>query len=109
MSKREATRLEFQNNRKHLTMVGQPATGAEGLDFSAADTIIFGSSTPNAIHVTQGAERGTKIDGHSVSIVRVRFPGTVDDRIWDIVDGKVTLADAVSGHGLRDLLMRTNV
>lgn len=107
--KREGIRLAFQNDRKYTVLVGQPGAGGEGRDFSAADAIIFFSSTPNAIHHEQAKERGTKIAGHSVGIVRIRTPGTVDDRNWQIVDGKITVADDLSGRGLRDLLMRTNV
>ena len=107
--RREGIRLAFQNDPKYNPLVGQPGAGGEGLDFSAADTILFFSSTPNAIHYAQAKERGTQIAGHSVSVIRMRTIGTVDDRNWDIVDGKVTLADTVSGTGLRDLLRKTDV
>jgi hypothetical protein len=107
--KREGVRLAFQTDPRYTVLVGQPAAGGEGRDFSAADAIIFFSSTPNAIHYEQAKERGTLVAGHSVGIVRIRTPGTVDDRNWQIVDGKVTMADTVSGRGLRDLLMQTNV
>ena len=107
--KREEIRLAFQNDPKYNPLVGQPGAGGEGRDFSAADTIMFFSSTPDATQYVQAKERGTQIAGHPVSVVRMRTIGTVDDRNWDIVDGKVTLADTVSGTGLRDLLMRTDV
>ena len=107
--KREGVRLAFQTDPRYTVLVGQPAAGGEGRDFSAADAIIFFSSTPNAIHYEQAKERGTLVAGHSVGIVRMRTPGTVDDRNWSIIDGKVSLADTVSGRGLRDLLMQTNV
>jgi hypothetical protein len=107
--KREGIRLAFQNDPRYNPLVGQPGAGGEGRDFSAADAIIFFSSTPNAIHYEQAKERGTQIAGHAVSLVRLRTPGTVDDRNWQIVDGKVTLADSVSGRGLRDLLRLTDV
>jgi hypothetical protein len=107
--KREGIRVAFNKKGKYNPLVGQPAAGGEGRDFSGADTVLFFSSTPNAIHVTQAEERATLIAGHSVSIVRMRTRGTVDDRNWDIVDGKITLADTISGTGLRDLLRETNV
>lgn len=107
--KREDIRLEFQNSDRPVALVGHPAVGGEGKDYSRAHAIIFFSSTPNAIHVNQGEERGTEKWGHPVTIVRIRTPGTVDDRNWQIVDGKTTVADDLSGRGLRDLLMRTNV
>lgn len=106
---REGVRLEFQNSDQPIVLVGQPGAGGEGRDFSRAHAIIFFSSTPNAIHVRQGEDRGTEIWGHPVTIVRIRTPGTVDDRNWQLVDGKTTVADDLSGRGLRDLLMRTNV
>ncbi len=109
VGKREGIRLEFQNSDRPVVLVGHPAVGGEGKDYSRAHAIFHFSSTPNAIHVNQGEERGTEKWGHSVAIVRIRTRGTVDDRNWDIVDGKTTVADDLSGRGLRDLLMRTNV
>lgn len=108
-NKREDIRLQFQNSDQPVVLVGHPAVGGEGKDYSRAHAIIFFSSTPNAIHVNQGEERGTEKFGHPVTIVRIRTPGTVDDRNWSLVDGKTTVADDLSGRGLRDLLMRTDV
>lgn len=108
-SQREGIRVAFQTDRRYTVLVGQPGAGGEGRDFSAADAIIFFSSTPNAIHYAQAIERGTLVGGTSTTIVRIRTRGTVDDRIWDIVDGKTTLADSISGAGLRDMLMQTDV
>jgi hypothetical protein len=106
---REDVRLQFQNSKQPVVLVGHPGAGGEGRDFSRAYAILFFSSTPNAIHVNQGEERGTEKWGHPVSVVRFRTPGTVDDRNWGLVDGKITVADDLSGRGLRDLLMRTDV
>ena len=106
---REPTRLAFQNDKRKLVCVGGLGVGGEGLDFSAADAVIYFSSTPDAIKLRQSEERATMIGGKSVAVVRIRTPGTVDDRNWEIVDGKATLADTVSGRGLRDLLMATDI
>lgn len=106
---REPTRLEFQNNPKKLVIVGTLGTGGEGLDFSAADAVIFLSVTPNTVQVKQGEERATMVGGKSVSVVRITVPGTVVDRLWNIIDGNVSLADTVSGRGLRDLLRETDI
>jgi hypothetical protein len=57
----------------------------------------------------QASERATVKGGKSVSIVRVRNYGTVDDRVWAIVDGNITLADTVTGTGLRKLLEATDI
>jgi hypothetical protein len=58
--------------------------------------------------IAQAEERATVKGGKSVSIVRIRHYGTVDDRLWDIVDGNRSLADTITGQGLRDLLMKTD-
>lgn len=107
--KREGIRVAFNTDPRYNPLVGHPGAGGEGLNFGAADTVVFFSSTPNAIHVTQGEERGTEIGGNPVSVVRFRAPGTTDDRNWDIVDGKLVTAEIVTGRDLRDLLMQTNV
>lgn len=109
IEKREPIRLEFQNNPRCNPIVGTPGTGGEGLDFSAADAVIFWSATPNTVQTAQAEERGTMVGGKSVSIVRVRTLGTVDDRLWQVIDDNMSLADSVSGHGLRDFLLQTRV
>ena len=108
-AQREPIRLEFQTSRTKHVLVGQPQAGGEGRDFSAADAVIYFSSLPNAIAISQSQERGTAIGGKSVAIVKLRTYGTVDDRNWQIVEGKFTMADTVSGRGLRDLLLATDV
>jgi hypothetical protein len=107
-TQREANRQKFLNDdAKCGVCIGTPDTGGEGLDFSAADAVIFASIPPNARMVAQAEERATVKGGKSVSVVRVRHYGTVDDRMWQIVDGNITLADTITGHGLRDLLHTT--
>jgi hypothetical protein len=106
---REANRAEFLSPDDRSTMIGTPDCGGEGLDFSAADAVIFFSGNPNARMMEQASERATVKGGKSVSIVRVRNYGTVDDRVWAIVDGNITLADTVTGTGLRKLLEATDI
>jgi hypothetical protein len=88
--------------------IGTPDTGGEGLDFSGADAVVFFSIPPNARMIAQAEERATVMGGKSISIVRIRHYGTVDDRMWQIVDGSTTLADTVTGTGLRAVLMNTD-
>ena len=109
MRQREPTRRAFHEINRYNPMVGQPGAGGEGLDFSAADAVLYFSAVPNAIMIRQSEERATVKGGRTVSLVRLRSYGTVDDRIWQIVDGKASLADSVSGTGLRDLLLQTEV
>jgi SNF2 family DNA or RNA helicase len=109
-SRRESIRLAFNNDPRYTVVVGHPGAGGEGRDFSEADCIIYFSSTPNAIHVAQGRERGTaKGKLKPITIVRFHTHGTVDDRNWKLADGKFVVADSVSGQGLRDVLMATDV
>ena len=107
--KREEQRLRFNTDSRIEVCVGQPAAGGEGRDFSGADAVIFFSAVPNTVTMMQAEERATVKGGKKVAIVRIRTPGTVDDRIWDIIDGNVAMADAISGTGLRDLLLRTDI
>ncbi len=105
---REANRMIFLNDVTKTVLYGTPDTGGEGLDFSAADAVIFASIPPNGRMIKQAEERATVKGGKSVSVVRVRHYGTVDDRLWDIVDTNAELADTITGHGLRDMLMNTD-
>ena len=108
-SVREANRMQFLSPGDKSTMIGTPDCGGEGLDFSAADAVIFFSGNPNARMMAQAEERATVKGGKSVSIVRVRNYGTVDDRIWAIVDGNIKLADTITGSGLRKMLNETDI
>lgn len=105
---REANRMRFLEDKKVGGIIGTPDTGGEGLDFSAADAVIFASIPPNARMIAQAEERATVKGGKPVSVVRVRHYGTVDDRLWEIVDTNTSLADSITGHGLRELLRRTD-
>jgi DNA-binding MurR/RpiR family transcriptional regulator len=106
---RERNRKLFLKDDKYGVIVGTPDTGGEGLDFSAADAVIFFSIPPNARMVAQAEERATVKGGKSVAIIRIRNYGTVDDRLWEIVDGSISLADTITGRGLRDLLRATDL
>lgn len=108
-SDREIARVAFAKNSRYFIMVGHPAAGGEGLDFSAADVIIYFSGVPNAVQINQSQERATVIGGKTIYIVRLRTYGTVDDRIWEIVDNREEMSEALAGHKLRDLLLRTDI
>jgi hypothetical protein len=108
-TEREANRARFLSPDDDSTMIGTPDCGGEGLDFSAADAVIFMSGNPNARMMAQAEERATVKGGKSVAIVRIRHYGTVDDRIWQIVDGNISLADTITGRGLRKLLEATDI
>jgi SNF2 family DNA or RNA helicase len=109
MDEREPLRVQFNTDPNIFALVGTLGTGGEGLDFSGADAVIFFSIPPNTVQVKQGEERATAVGGKTVTVVRITTPGTVVDRLWSIIDGNSTLADSVSGRGLRDLLRATDI
>ena len=90
-------------------MIGTPDCGGEGLDFSAAKAVIFASGIPNARMMEQAKERATVKGGQGLPVIRLRNYGTVDDRIWAIVDGNIALADTITGSGLRKMLNETDI
>ena len=94
---------QFNNDPGTVGFVGQPQAGGRGLELPA-DTIIWYSSTYDAIIRNQANERGTVMGGRSVSIVTLATPGTVHDDIIASAEGKVRTGDWVSGSGLRDKL-----
>lgn len=106
---REVAIDRFQNDRRITDFVGQPQAGGRGLDLSAADLVLWFSCTPDAIITAQGDERGTMMGGKAVNIITLATTGTVHDGIVLSNTNKVALADQVSGRGLRDLLLRTDV
>ena len=67
------------------------------------------SGNPNARMMEQAKERATVKGGESLPIIRIRNYGTVCDRIWSIVDGNISLADTITGTGLRKLLTETDI
>lgn len=105
---RTTNRIRFNTDPKVGVCIGTPDTGGEGLDFSGADAVIFFSIPPNARMIAQAQERATVKGGKSISVVRIRHYGTVDDRLWSIVDGNAAIAEQVTGKQLRDLLLQTD-
>ena len=108
-AQREANRARYLSPNDNSTMIGTADCGGEGLDFGSADAVVFHSTNPNARMITQAKERATVKGGKPVAIVKVRHYGTVDDRMWDIVNGNIAIADAVSGTGLRRMLEATAI
>jgi hypothetical protein len=107
---REANRARYlKNPDKGITMLGTADCGGEGLDFSTARLMVAGSGNPNARMMEQAKWRASVIGGKAIDYVMMRHYGTVCDRIYAIVQGRVTLADTLTGHGLREVLLATDV
>lgn len=106
---REDAKLGLQSG-KYDTLVGQPAAGGRGLDFSAARDILWYSHTPNLVHRQQADERCTTVGGGSVGVVDFASADTADEYILDeILAPKVSLADRIAGTGMAELLARTEI
>lgn len=86
-------------------LVGHPVSGGSGLDLSAADKIVWYSHTFDAIVRTQADERATAIGGKNIPVVDF-IAGPTDSYVRGNVRTKVSIADAVSREGLKEVLRR---
>lgn len=100
---REAFSPEAENSVKAL--VGYPTVG---LDLSAANKIIWYSHVFDAIKRTQADERATAIGGKNISVVDFIAPG-IDGYIVSNVKNKVSIADAISREGMKEVLRKVGI
>ncbi len=98
----------FQEDPAVKALVGQPGAGGRGLDMSAAGEIYNYSHTFDAIFREQSKERATAIGGENIGLVDFMSPG-VDGYVRDNVDNKVSVADAVAGRGLKEVLEQCRI
>ena len=94
----------FQNSKAKTVFIGQPAAGGVGLNLSKADVVVWYSHIENGIIKSQADERATRIGKRSIDIIHFRTPGSLDDLILDAWRRNISLADYISGHGLKNLL-----
>lgn len=99
-------RVAFQEDQSYKAIVGQAQAGGRGLDFSAADHMIWYSHTFNAITREQAKERATKMAGSNIEMVDLIASTGPDRYIRDTVEGKINVADDVAGRGLQTILQR---
>lgn len=101
-------RVAFQEDSSIKVIVGHPQAGGRGVEFSAADTIIWYSHTFDAIIRDQAKERATKMGGANVEMIDfVAIPVhrfNVDRYILANTTNKVNVADDVAGNGLKAVL-----
>ncbi len=90
----------FQNDDTVKVIVGQPKSGGQGLDLSAAGLIIGYSHTFDAIIRSQANERATEIGGENVQMVLL-VANKTDEYILENILDKVSLADSLAGKGMR--------
>ena len=84
-------------------LIGQYQAGSRGLDMSAATEIFNYSHTFDAIKHEQSKERATVVGGENIGLVQFVAPG-VDEYIRDNVRRKISMADAVAGQGMKEIL-----
>lgn len=86
-------------------VISHPMSGGQGLDLSAASSIIWYSPTFDAILRAQADERATAIGGKNVHVIDIVGPG-IDEYILESVANKVSIAKQLAGSGLREVLER---
>jgi len=89
--------------------LGQPACAGEGLDLSAADTIVWYSHVFDVVSRDQATERATMMGGNNVSVIDLTVADSVDEYILSNLEDKRSVADTVTGHELRDILERCKI
>jgi hypothetical protein len=102
-------RKQFQEpDDDHKVIVGQPQAGGRGVDFSAADHVMFAEHGFDAIIREQAKERATKMAGSNIELIDlVMKPAhkfVVDEYILNSTENKVNIADDVAGRGLQAIL-----
>jgi superfamily II DNA or RNA helicase len=100
--------LAFQDGDADV-IVAQPSCAGEGLDLSAAETVIWYSHVFDVVVRDQASERATKIGGRAVSLVDIVVPESVDDYILDNLTNKRSVAEEVTGSRLKDILKECEI
>jgi SNF2 family DNA or RNA helicase len=106
---RPMDRLKHEERFRHdptcKVMIAQPKACGQGLDFSAGEHIVWFSHVHgDLIGRRQADERCTKMGGRKIAVTDMVGLGTVDTRILEDQDKKVTQTDYLTGEGLRELL-----
>lgn len=87
--------------------VGQVNTGGIGINLTQARTVIYADHDWSLEARAQSEDRAHRIgQGRSVTYINLVAPGTIDEDIIAAVRGKRGLADAVTGDGWRNLLLK---
>lgn len=102
---RDKAEDRFREDTRANPLVGQPQSAGQGLDLSAADTIVNYSHVHNAIVREQSKERATAIGGKSVGLVDLHTPGSVDDLILDAMERNLSVSEYLAGPGLKHRLL----
>jgi SNF2 family DNA or RNA helicase len=94
---RESEELQFKTNPACRFMVATPSAGGRGRDWSAADLVVYYSSTPDLEHRAQSEDRAQKVGkGSSVLYVDLVAPGTVDEKFLKALREKINLSATIT-------------
>jgi Mesyanzhinovviridae DNA helicase len=90
-------------DKETKALVGQMQAGGRGLDMSEAARIFVYSHTFRARARAQAMERATKIGGGNIHVLDFIAPGP-DEYILKVTNGRVAMADSLTGSGMKKLL-----
>jgi len=103
--KRERAINRFQSGDANV-FVGHPLAAGEGLDLSAADTVIwYGHTMKNAIVRHQADQRASAVGGRQVTVLDFIADGTIDEEIIAGIQAKADMAEWLSRSGLQEALL----
>lgn len=106
-AEKSANLKTFREDRDTRGLVGHMQAGGRGLDMSAASRILVYSHTFNARARAQAMERASKVGGGNVHVLdfiaRANGKGP-DDYILNVTNGRVEVADSLTGSGMKSLL-----
>lgn len=94
----------FEKDPSCKLFLGQPACAGEGLDLSAADTIVWFSHSFDVTVRDQASERATKTGKKSIAVIDFVTPDSVDEYILENLEKKQEISKKLTGLELKKLL-----
>lgn len=105
MERRERAVETFQSKRARF-FVGTVATGGFGITLTAATTVIYYSNSYDLERRIQSEDRAHRIgQGSSVTYVDLICPGTVDEKIIQVLRQKMNMAALLTGDTWKQWLI----
>ncbi len=98
----------FRNERDVAALIGHVQSCGRGIDLSVAQRILNYTHTFSARLIVQALERATKIGAKNIRVTDFMAPGP-DYYIRSVTHGRVEVADAIAGVGMRDFLRSLEV
>lgn len=103
---REEEERRFKEEASCRFMVATPAAGGRGRTWSAANLVVYYSSTNDLEHRSQSEERPHAVGKTDpVTFVDLRARGTVDEKIIRALREKINLAGIITGDNYQEWLV----